>query len=103
VNATQAIAALTAPAARMLAVEILLAEREALGDDVLESALYAGKAKSGVIRLRMIWRELTGVEADRQFKCLAADVAGLLGLASGGVRGGGQRRPITGLTRSGEG
>jgi hypothetical protein len=40
VNATQAIAALTAPAARMLAVEILLAEPEALDDDVLESCLY---------------------------------------------------------------
>jgi len=29
-----------AAAARMLAVEILLAEPEALGDDVLESCLY---------------------------------------------------------------
>lgn len=39
-KATQAFAALTAPAARMLAVEVLLAEPEALGDDVLESCLY---------------------------------------------------------------
>jgi hypothetical protein len=40
VNTTQAFAALTTPAARMLAVEILLAEPEALADDVLESCLY---------------------------------------------------------------
>ena len=39
-NSTQAIAALTVPAARMLAVEILLADPEALADDVLESCLY---------------------------------------------------------------
>jgi hypothetical protein len=39
-NATQAIASLPAPAARLLAVEILLADPEALGDDVLESCLY---------------------------------------------------------------
>ncbi len=31
---------LSAPAARMLAVETLLADPEALGDDVLESSLY---------------------------------------------------------------
>ena len=31
---------LSAPAARMLAVETLLADPEALGDDVLESCLY---------------------------------------------------------------
>jgi hypothetical protein len=31
---------LPAPAARMLAVETLLADPEALGDDVLESCLY---------------------------------------------------------------
>jgi hypothetical protein len=36
----QAIASLSAPAARMLAVEILLADPEALADDVLESCLY---------------------------------------------------------------
>jgi hypothetical protein len=36
----QAIASLPAPAARMLAVEVLLADPEALGDDVLESCLY---------------------------------------------------------------
>ena len=40
VNAMQAIAALPRDAARMLAVEILLAEPEALADDVLESCLY---------------------------------------------------------------
>jgi hypothetical protein len=37
---TQVISSLPAPAARMLAVEILLADPEALGDDVLESCLY---------------------------------------------------------------
>jgi hypothetical protein len=36
----QAIASLPAPAARMLATEILLADPEALADDVLESCLY---------------------------------------------------------------
>jgi hypothetical protein len=40
VNATQVIATLPRDAARMLAAEILLAEPEALGDDVLESCLY---------------------------------------------------------------
>ena len=39
------IAALPAKAARMLAVEILLAEPEALGDDVLESCLYILREK----------------------------------------------------------
>ncbi len=39
-SATADIAALPAKAARMVAVEILLAEPEALGDDVLESCLY---------------------------------------------------------------
>jgi hypothetical protein len=38
--ATAVIAALPTKAARMLAVEILLAEPETLGDDVLESCLY---------------------------------------------------------------
>jgi hypothetical protein len=37
---TTEIASLPAKAARMLAVEILLADPEALGDDVLESCLY---------------------------------------------------------------
>jgi len=37
---TQSISNLPAPVARMLAVEILLADPEALGDDVLESCLY---------------------------------------------------------------
>jgi hypothetical protein len=40
VNATAEIAALPAKAARMLAVEILLADPEFLADDVLESCLY---------------------------------------------------------------
>jgi hypothetical protein len=40
VNATAEISSLPAQAARMLAVEILLADPEALGDDVLESCLY---------------------------------------------------------------
>ena len=39
------IAALPAPAARMLAVEILLADPEALQDDVLESCLYILREK----------------------------------------------------------
>ncbi len=37
---TGTISSLPAPAARMLAVEILLADPEALEDDVLESCLY---------------------------------------------------------------
>jgi hypothetical protein len=41
----QAIAGLSAPAARMLAVEILLADPEALDDDVLESCLYLFREK----------------------------------------------------------
>jgi hypothetical protein len=40
VNATAEISALPAKAARMLAVEILLADPEELADDVLESCLY---------------------------------------------------------------
>jgi hypothetical protein len=41
VNAVKAnIASLPANAARMLAVEILLADPESLADDVLESSLY---------------------------------------------------------------
>ena len=39
-DATAVISALPAKAARMLAVEILLAEPETLADDVLESCLY---------------------------------------------------------------
>jgi hypothetical protein len=39
-NATQAIATLPKDVARMLAVEILLADPEDLHDDVLESCLY---------------------------------------------------------------
>ena len=54
-NAPQALGALTAPAARMLAVEVLLAEPEFLGDDVLESCLYLLRerlrADEGPIRL----------------------------------------------------
>ena len=37
---TGTISSLPTPAARMLAVEILLADPEELGDDVLESCLY---------------------------------------------------------------
>jgi hypothetical protein len=37
---TATISRLPAPAVRMLAVEILLADPEALADDVLESCLY---------------------------------------------------------------
>lgn len=44
-NAVQAITRLPAPAARMLAVEILLADPEALADDVLESCLYVLREK----------------------------------------------------------
>lgn len=44
-NATQTLAALPKDAARMLAVEILLAEPESLGDDVLESCLYILREK----------------------------------------------------------
>lgn len=44
-NATQAIATLPAKAARLLAIEILLADPEALGDDVLESCLYILREK----------------------------------------------------------
>ena len=41
VNDTAAvISALPARAARLLAIEILLAEPETLGDDILESCLY---------------------------------------------------------------
>jgi hypothetical protein len=45
VNATAEISALPAKAAQMLAVEILLADPEALGDDVLESCLYLLREK----------------------------------------------------------
>ena len=48
---TGTISSLPAPAARMLAVEILLADPEALGDDVLESCLYLLRE-----RLRAAWR-----------------------------------------------
>ena len=44
-NAAAEISALPAKAARMLAVEILLADPEALGDDVLESSLYLLREK----------------------------------------------------------
>jgi hypothetical protein len=45
VNATEAIAILPRNAARMLAVEILLADPESLDDDVLESCLYILREK----------------------------------------------------------
>jgi hypothetical protein len=44
-DATAVITALPAKAARMLAVEILLADPEVLDDDVLESALYILREK----------------------------------------------------------
>ena len=44
-NATAEISALPAKAARMLAVEILLADPESLQDDVLESCLYILREK----------------------------------------------------------
>jgi hypothetical protein len=44
-GATGGIAALPVNAARMLAVEILLADPESLGDDVLESCLYILREK----------------------------------------------------------
>lgn len=44
-NTTAEISALPARAARMLAVEILLADPESLGDDVLESCLYLLREK----------------------------------------------------------
>jgi hypothetical protein len=42
---TAEITTLPAKAARMLAVEILLADPESLGDDVLESCLYILREK----------------------------------------------------------
>jgi hypothetical protein len=44
-TAEAAIAHLPAKAARMVAVEILLADPEALNDDVLESCLYVLREK----------------------------------------------------------
>lgn len=44
-NAAAVIETLPRGAARMLAVEILLAEPESLGDDVLESCLYVLREK----------------------------------------------------------
>jgi hypothetical protein len=44
-DAAHAIATLPAPAARMVAVEILLADPDALDDDVLESCLYVLREK----------------------------------------------------------
>ena len=44
-DTTAVISALPARAARMLAVEILLADPEALADDVLESCLYILREK----------------------------------------------------------
>ena len=44
-NAVQEITDLPRDAARMLAVEILLAEPESLDDDVLESCLYILREK----------------------------------------------------------
>ena len=44
-DAAAVIATLPRDAARMLAVEVLLADPEALGDDVLESCLYILREK----------------------------------------------------------
>jgi hypothetical protein len=44
-DATAVISTLPAKAARMLAVEILLAEPETLNDDILESCLYLLREK----------------------------------------------------------
>lgn len=44
-DAPAVISTLPAKAARMLAVEILLADPETLGDDVLESCLYILRAR----------------------------------------------------------
>jgi hypothetical protein len=44
-NLTRDVASFAVPVARMLAVEILLADPEALGDDVLESSLYLLREK----------------------------------------------------------
>ena len=44
-DATAVILALPVKAARMLAVEILLADPESLADDVLESCLYILRAR----------------------------------------------------------
>jgi hypothetical protein len=46
----QAITSLPAPAARMLATEILLADPEALADDVLESPVPPARAAAGSSR-----------------------------------------------------
>lgn len=44
-DAARTIATLPAPVARMVAVEILLSDPEALADDVLESCLYILREK----------------------------------------------------------
>jgi hypothetical protein len=44
-DVTAVISTLPAKAARMVAIEILLADPEALGDDVLESCLYILREK----------------------------------------------------------
>ena len=45
VTGTGALHSLPRPVARMMAVEILLADPEALGDDVLETCLYILREK----------------------------------------------------------
>ena len=49
-DATEVIRVLPAKAAKLLAVEILLAEPESLTDDVLESSLYLlrGRLRGGI-------------------------------------------------------
>ena len=60
-NAVLEITGLPRDAARMLAVEILLAEPESLGDDVLESALYILREKLRAARAAAeFWRCTSG-------------------------------------------
>lgn len=76
----QAIASLPAPAARMLAVEILLADPEALGDDCLESCLY-------VLREKLRAAAEPGKPKAPQDRGDATDDAAVTGDASPGPRG----------------
>lgn len=76
----QAINSLPAPAARMLAVEILLAEPEALGDDCLESCLY-------VLREKLRAAAGPGKAPARQDRADATDNAAITRDASAGPRG----------------
>jgi hypothetical protein len=59
VSAAAVIETLPKNAARMLAVEILLAEPESLGDDVLESCLYVLRDRLRGIDGESAWRAWT--------------------------------------------